>query len=319
MPTKAAVKRLRADQYPKGEVSKFWIHLYQDATGRPVDVPFLIARGAKDGPTMGIASAVHGNELNGIRIIHNLLRYLDLSQLTGNLLCAPVVNVPAFNDGNRLFPDGLDLNHVFPGKPDGRPAEQYARSFVSAFLPNIDFLIDIHTASVGRTNTMYVRADLADPVSKQMAEAFNPEIVLQARGSDGTLRRNALKKGIPSITVEAGNPNVFQGRIATEGDLGIRNILVELGFLEGEKLLRRDPVYCPSSTWLRTTGGGLLEPRFRLFDRVKRGAELAVALDLFGERIRSYRAPYDGIVIGMAANPVSVPGTRFCHFGRLEA
>jgi predicted deacylase len=98
----------------------------------------------------------------------------------------------------------------------------------------------------------------------------------------------------------------------------VRNILIELGFLEGEKLLRRDPVYCPASMWLRTTGGGLLEPRFRLFDRVKKGSELAVALDLFGERIRSYRAPYDGIVIGMAANPVSVPGTRFCHFGRLD-
>ena len=315
---KAASKKLKPELYPKGEVTKLWLPLYQDATGRPVDVPFLIARGVEDGPTMGIASAVHGNELNGIRIIHNLLRYLDLNQLRGSLLCAPVVNVPAFNDGSRLFPDGLDLNHVFPGKPDGRPAEQYARSFVHAFLPNIDFLIDIHTASVGRTNTMYVRADLTDSVSQQMAEAFNPEIILQARGSDGTLRRNALKKGVPSITVEAGNPNVFQGRIATEGDLGVRNILIELGFLPGEKLLRRDPVYCPGSTWLRTTGGGLLEPRFRLFDRVKKGVELAVVLDLFGERIRSYTAPYDGIVIGMAANPVYVPGTRFCHFGRLH-
>lgn len=318
MPTRPAVQRLQVDQYPLGTVTRLWLPLYQDATGRPVEVPFLLARGARPGPTMGIASAVHGNELNGIRIIHNLLRYLDLSELRGNLLCAPVVNVPAFNDGQRLFPDGLDLNHVFPGKPDGRPAEQYARAFVTAFLPNIDYLIDIHTASVGRTNTMYVRADLSDPVSRQMADAFNPEIILQARGSDGTLRRNALKKGIPSITVEAGNPNVFQGRIATEGDLGVRNILIELGFLEGEKVLRRDPVVCPASCWLRTTGGGLLEPRFRLFDRVNKGAELAVVLDLFGDKIRDYKAPYDGIVIGMAANPVSVPGTRFCHFGRLR-
>lgn len=312
-------KRLNPNQYPKGEISKLWLPLYQDASGRPVDVPFILARGEQDGPTMGIASAVHGNELNGIRIIHNLMRYLDLSQLRGNVLCAPVVNIPAFNDGHRLFPDGADLNHVFPGKPDGTPAEQYARAFVGAFLPNIDYLVDIHTASVGRTNTMYVRADLTDKVSKEMAEAFNPEIVLQARGSDGTLRRNALRKGIPAITVEAGNPNVFQGRMATEGDLGVRNIMVELGFLQGEKLLRREPVFCETSIWLRTTGGGLLEPRFKLFDRIEKGVELAVALDLFGEKICDYRAPYDGIVIGMSANPVSVPGSRFCHFGRLQA
>ena len=38
MPTKAAVKRLKADQYPKGEITKLWLHLYQDATGRPVGI-----------------------------------------------------------------------------------------------------------------------------------------------------------------------------------------------------------------------------------------------------------------------------------------
>ncbi len=313
-----AAKLLDPERYPREEISKFWVPLFQEATGRPVEVPFLIARGRLDGPVIGIASAVHGNELNGIRIIHHLLETLDLKALRGSVLCAPVVNIPAFKDGSRLFPDGLDLNHVFPGRVDGKPAEQYAKVFSSAFLPNIDFLVDIHTASVGRLNTMYVRADLSDPMSKALAEAFNPQIVLNVRGSDGTLRRNALKRGVPAITVEAGNPNVFDGQMVQQGEVGVRNILIELGFLPGSKSLEREPVVCPSSTWLRTRGGGLLEMRFGLFDKIPKGAVVAVASDLFGSEIASYRAPYKGIVIGMAGNPVALPGTRFCHFGRVS-
>jgi len=291
------------------------IALYEDGLGGAIRVPFIVIRGAHPGPTLGISAAVHGNELNGIKIIHSLLQRVDPDSLSGILVCAPVVNVPGFNAGIRHFSDGSDLNHCFPGKADGKPSSQYARAFTQTFLPPLDILVDIHTASEGRINTMYVRADLGNEKARRLAMLMNPQIVLHARGGDATLRAAARRRDVACITVEAGNPSVFQGRMVYEGELGVLNVMFESNMLAMDPTELREPVICKSSRWLRTTGGGILETKFRLFERVSKRQILAVTSDAFGNHLQTYRAPHEGIVIGMADHPIAVPGTRFCHLG----
>lgn len=304
-------------RFPRGERTNFWLSLYQDPTSTEVRVPFIVARGRKSGPVLGISAVVHGNELNGMKIIHHLLNDLDLRHLKGSLVCAPIVNVPSYNQGIREFPDGLDLNHVFPGNRCGKPAEQYARSFERRFLPCLDYLVDIHTASEGRINTMYVRADLTSPEAKSMSFDFNPQIILHAKSGDGTLRSAARRRRIPAITVEAGNPSVIQGRMVYEGETGVINVMKGLGMLAGPKDILRTPVVCRSSRWVRTISGGLLETKFRLSQMVQRKQLLAITRDPFGDEVNRYYSPDSGIVIGMAVNPSASSGTRFCHLGTL--
>ncbi len=308
---------IRVEDFPPGKRTDFWRSLYTDATASPVRVPFVVARGSRKGPTLGVTAAVHGNELNGIRIIQRLLAELDLDTLAGSLICVPVVNVPAFNAGVRRFPDGLDLNHVFPGKSEGKPAEQYARAFYKTLLPSLDFLVDIHTASEGRLNTLYVRADLKMSKAREMAVAFNPQIILHGRSGDGTLRQAARRDNIPAITVEAGNPSVIQGKMVFQGEIGVRNVLRAMGMLEGDLVRSREPVLCKTSRWLRTVSGGILETRFQLAEKITKKQLLALNHDPFGGVVNEYRAPADGIVIGMAANPAAPSGTRYCHLGFL--
>lgn len=312
---KARLKPINVADFPLGERVDLWRTLYQDATSSPVRVPFIVARGENSGPILGITAAVHGNELNGIRIIHHLLKDLDLSRLSGSLVCVPVVNVPGYNAGTRHFPDGLDLNHVFPGRANGRPSEQYAKAVEVTLLPCLDYLIDIHTASEGRVNTMYVRADMSTKVTRKMALDFGPQIILHARSGDGTLRHAARRRKVPAITVEAGNPSVIQGRMVFAGETGIRSVMAGLGMLSGVGGQLRDPILCKSSRWLRTVCGGLLETHFKLFNRIEKGQTLAVITDPFGHPMEVYKAPNDGVVIGMATNPAAVAGTRFCHLG----
>lgn len=311
---------LQVEDHAVGRRSNLLLSLSQRALGTPIQVPFVILRGTQPGPVLGISAAVHGNELNGIPIIHNVLDTIDPEELRGSLVCAPVVNVPGFEAGIRRFPvDGVDLNHVFPGKADGTPSSQYARSFTTTFLDPIDYLIDIHTASEGRVNTMYVRADFHSIAAREMALLMNPQIVLHSRSGDGTLRNAASQAGVPSITVEAGNPSVFQGRMALEGELGVLRIMKALGminsFEEPEEVVVREPVICKSSRWLRTHSGGLLRSEFQLADSVKKRQRLGVIHDVFGEEGEEFYAPHDGVVIGMSRNPLSVPGMRFCHLG----
>ncbi|MDF1561952.1 MAG: succinylglutamate desuccinylase/aspartoacylase family protein [Deltaproteobacteria bacterium] len=307
------------EAFEPGTRADLRLPLYRDALAAEVKAPFVVVRGAHPGPVVGLCAAVHGDELNGINIIHHVLESADPTQIHGTLLCAPVVNVPAYNAGQRRFPDdNQDLNHRFPGKPAGTPSEQYARAFVRTFLGPCDYLIDLHTASEGRVNSLYVRVDLHNKKARRMALLMGPDIILHGRSGDGTLRNAARVRGIPAITVEAGNPAVFQGRMAMEGEEGIRAILADLGVLRGkEASVDAPPVICRASRWLRIRVGGLLENRFSLREKVKQGQVLAAVRDPFGHTIATYKAPAAGIVIGMSRSPVAVPGTRFCHLGEI--
>ena len=313
--TELKPRPIRIEDYRAGSRTDLRIPIYQNALGSPMDLPFVVIRGRHPGPVLGICAAIHGDELNGIKIIHHVLDKVDPDAMHGSLLCAPIANVPAFESQQRRFPDGIDLNHAFPGKAEGKPSEQYARAFLVTFLTPCDYLVDIHTASEGRINSMYVRADLRDPTARKMAHLMNPQIILHVTGGDGSLRHAAKVRGIPAITVEAGNPSVFQGAMAYEGEQGVMNLLYELEILNGQPTSGRAPVVCKSSKWLRTRVGGLLETAFSLTDRIQRKQLLAQIRDPFGHVIQEYQAPHDGIVIGMAESPVAVPGTRYVHLG----
>jgi predicted deacylase len=100
---------------------------------------------------------------------------------------------------------------------------------------NFNYLIDLHTASFGRVNSYYVRADMNDPVTATMARLQYPQIVLHNSGQDGTLRSAAAQKGIKSITVEIGNPQQFQDQFIHWSYKGLLNILEHLGMYNNDK------------------------------------------------------------------------------------
>ncbi|MCG8417760.1 MAG: succinylglutamate desuccinylase/aspartoacylase family protein [Proteobacteria bacterium] len=309
---------IQLEDYRAGSRTDLRIPLSLDSLANPVTVPFVVVRGRHPGPVVGLTAAIHGDELNGIKIIHHVLDRADPDNMHGSLLCAPVANVPAFQAGQRRFPDDeRDLNRVFPGKADGTPSQQYAKAFITTFLTSCDYLLDLHTASEGRINSFYVRADLHSEQTRTLALLMDPQIILHASGGDGTLRNAARLRGIPAITVEAGNPNVFHGRIVLEGEQGVFNILIHLGMIRGETT-RTDgpaPVICKSSKWLRLRSGGFLQTKFKLCETLRRRQVIAEINDPFGYQVETYKAPYEGIVIGMSHRPVAVPGTRYCHLG----
>jgi len=317
MATKRGSLTSLLEKQPPSSRTHHLVPLHEDGLGTATDVPFILVRGAHPGPVLGISAAVHGDELNGIRIIHEVVDTLDLATLRGSLVCAPIANVPAFRQGTRRFRDGSDLNHAFPGKKTGRMAEQYALAFSRAFLPGLAGLIDVHTASGGRVNSFYARADLLDPTVRPVADAVNPDILLHVRGGDGTLRNAARRRGIPAVTVEAGNPRAFQRTMVDDGVRGVRNVMRVLGLMDGDQEIDNQTIVCAKSSWLYTTRGGLLDLRVRLAQRVEADAVLAVLRDPFGNVVDTLLAPHDGVIIGMARDPVAVPGTRYVHLGRI--
>ncbi len=310
------VDRLDIDTLPRGAVSRLRVTLASDAMGDPVRVPVIVARGPHDGPVVGLTAAIHGNEVNGLPVVHQVLRNLDLARLRGAVVGVPVLNVPGFHAHQRGYADGSDLNRVMPGRPQGAAAPVYAHRLLDRVLRPLAFLVDLHTASFGRVNSLYVRADLTDPVTAALARLQPAQILVHNKGADGTLRSAAATMGLHAITVEVGNPLRFQKSLIRTSVEGIENVLVHLGVVPGEILeSEEDPVVCRHSYWLYTDRGGLLEVFPGVTDTVRRGEVVARLTNIYGDVLTEYRAPEDGVVVGKSTNPVSPMGARILHLG----
>lgn len=312
------IKALDLDAITRPGRYRFALDMVGNGLGSTIRIPVVVVRGRGEGPTLGLTAVVHGNELNGIMVIHRVLTSVDPDALRGVLVVVPVVNVPGFLQNTRVFNDGADLNRLFPGKVDGTCSQVYCHRFTERLVRHLDYLVDLHTASTGRINTLYVRADMSDPMTAALARAQRPQIILHNCGVDGTLRSAAAELGVPSITVEVGNPQRFQLGMVEEGHTGVLDVMGHLGMLNREIVPpATPPVLCIDSKWLYTTSGGLLHVLPALCERVKEGQEVARVTDVYGALIESYRAPRDGIVIGRSVNPVNQTGSRILHLGRI--
>ena len=312
------IKELKISDVPRGAVSRYWLQLVSDGMGVPIQIPIIVARGNKDGKVLGLTAAVHGNELNGIPVIQRVFKEIDISKLKGAIVGVPVVNIPSLLRKKRRFIDGTDLNHIMPGKANGTVSQVYAHRITTRLVKEFNFLIDLHTASFGRINSYYIRADMSDPVVNKMALLQNPEIIVHNPPSDGTLRGTAADMGIKAITLEVGNPNTFQKGMIRDGLTGIHNVLDYLGLISCECEEPEETIMCKSSYWIYTDRGGVLTVYPKVTELVKKGQEIAAMRNIFGDLIQTYYAPEDGVVIGKSTSPINQTGGRILHLGILK-
>ena len=313
------IRELDLNTIPSPSISKFWLNLVSDGLGMPIYVPVIVAKGGRNGKVLGLTAAIHGNELNGIPVVQRVFQEINMDELEGTVVGIPGVNIPSLLRKKRRFVDGADLNHIMPGKADGSASEVYAWRLINQIVKKFDFLIDLHTASFGRINSYYVRADMDEEIVRKMALLQNADIIVHNPPNDGTLRGTADELGIPAITLELGNPNTFQKQIIQDGITGILNVISYLGMIDREIIdPDQESIVCASSTWLYTRTGGILTVHPKLTTQVKKGQIIATIRNLFGDVIQEYRSPQDGIVIGKSVNPINQTGGRILHLGLMD-
>jgi predicted deacylase len=108
------IDTLEPEQFPPNKLEHRFSIVTANTLG-PVNLPVLAYRGS-DGPTIGITSAIHGNEVNGIAVIQRLFARLETigSVIPAIIIGVPILNAPGFLDSVRSF-DGQDLNRLMPG------------------------------------------------------------------------------------------------------------------------------------------------------------------------------------------------------------
>ncbi|MDX1480186.1 MAG: succinylglutamate desuccinylase/aspartoacylase family protein, partial [Woeseiaceae bacterium] len=287
----------------------------QSFDGIAMPTPVLVVNGAERGPVVCLTAAVHGDELNGIEVVRRVMYDLDPEKLSGAVIGVPIVNLQGFRRGSRYLPDRRDLNRFFPGNPNGSLASRIAYSFFNEVISHCEALVDLHTGSFKRTNLPQLRADLRNPDVVELTRGFGSTVVLHSSGAGGTLRRAASDRGIPAVTLEAGEPARLQEKEVEHGTKGVMTLLNELGMYRKVTFWgSREPVYY-RSTWVRADRGGVLFSKVELGERVTKNQVLGTITDPITNVQSTLRASSDGRVLGMALNQFVMPGFAAFRIG----
>lgn len=308
----AAALEIGGQKIGPGEDREVRLKISETYTGDSIAIPVRILRGTRPGPALFVSAAIHGDEINGTGIIHDLLYEKPLQLISGSLILIPVVNVFGFESHERYLPDRRDLNRFFPGSESGSLAARTAHTFMTEIVRQCDYGIDLHSAAFQRTNFPNVRVDWSNAAARKLAVAFGGPLIVDGKGPEGSLRREACKAGCPTIILEAGEPWKIEPPVLSLGVTGIRNVLKDLGMIEESARPAANPVHIRKTTWVRSEIGGIVRFHVSPGEIVRVGQPVATTYSILGQVHCTLLSPADGIILSVATLPAVKPGEPIC-------
>lgn len=296
-----------------GERVNGYLSVGETSDGLPIRVPLVLVRGHEAGPVVYIQAVSDGDELNGVAVIHRLLRSVDPVQLRGGIIAVPVVNGLAFAAHQATNPvDGKKLNRCFPGRLDGSLSERIAYHLFQKGVLLADLCLDLHQGGVRpMIDEVRVRVGRDHPLYEaclELALVFGVGYILDEKGPPGQLARAAPEKGIPTVDPELGGSHGWDESSIQKGLRGLRNVLVRYGLLDGNVESPTRQYIVERFVVVRPNRGGFVEWKRNLYDLVGEGEELGTVYDVFGNPKETLRAPCDGIVWGRSLYPSVTTG-----------
>lgn len=298
-----------------GEQRRLQLEMPPLYTDTNMGIPVFVQHGKRPGPTLFVSAAIHGDELNGIEIVSRLIKSRGIKNLRGTLIAIPMVNVYGVLNQSRYLPDRRDLNRCFPGSKKGSLAGRIARLFLDEIVSKCDFGIDLHTGAIHRSNLPQIRANLDDPKTLEMAEAFGVPVLLNADIRDGSLRQAAADEGAKVLLYEAGQALRYDEFSIRAGVKGIIKVMRNIGMLNGVKSRGHTirPFVARQSGWVRANESGFVMHKAQLGDHVEKGDVLAIISNPFGEQLGTMFSPSTGVVIGKQNIPLAQEGEAIYH------
>jgi len=303
----AIIDRLDAAAVKAGTTERFWFRAGDSALAQPWLVPVIVVRGARPGPRLLLTAGIHGDELNGIDVIHRLAS-IEPATLAGTLVMVPGLNTPGLLQSTREWtPDfsraAPNLNRVMPGSDGGRGVDDYAGRLWSRLLrPNADAAVDLHTQSRGTAYPMYVFA--STPRTRVMAELVAPDIIKLDPGEKGTVENELTNDGVPAITLELGRAEVFDTALIGRGVAGIVNLMREMKMLDGPVVAKSAITFTGNrQTVVRSPRAGFAVLAAPLNSDVAKGDELAILSDGLGRVTDRITAPVAGRIATIFTDP----------------
>jgi len=293
------IDRLDVADLTMGKTERFWFRAGDSALAQPWLVPVIVIKGAKPGPRLLLTAGIHGDELNGIDVIHKLAASIDPAGLSGTLVMVPGLNTPGLLQGTREWTPNdsrgsPNLNRVMPGNDGGQGIDDYAGRLWSRLMrPNSDQAIDLHTQSRGTAYVLYAFA--STPRARVMAELMAPDVIKLDQGEKGTLEDELVRAGVPAITLELGTPEVFDTVMVARGVAGVNNLMREMKMLAGPVAPRWPGIFTGNKLEaVSAPRAGFAHLLVPLGSMVAKGQPIATISDAFGQVTDTITAPVGG-------------------------
>lgn len=297
----------------KGEFKKGIIKGTELNIGTNIDIPILVMNGSKKGPTLVITSTQHGIEIQGIEVIHRIIREkVDSKSLSGAIIGVPVANPLAFMHHQYLsWIDNLDVGGGGSGslitadKPNGNTTERLAYALWKEVWNKADLGINIH-CNTRPDSLIYQWINLGNPKTKakleKMAECFGVTIIVSERplreDSPPTIGNLAEKKGVPILLMELIDGRWISEPSTTAGVKGVLNIMKAFDMIEGEIESQEGFPIVPGLNKfhgvIRSNHGGLIRFFKKPGELIKEGEVFAEIFDLYGDIKEQVKLPVEG-------------------------
>jgi hypothetical protein len=247
-------------------------------------IPLQYGEAGSAGPRVTLIAGTHGDEGPWSALAIRRLCGRPAAQLTGrlrviftaNALAAEVERRNAWIDS----PNAIDLDGVFPGKPEGSHTDRLAAA-LAPLVAGSDAVIDLHGGGTWCVNAFVKRFE----GSEQLAADLGAPFITNAPNKPGGLTTYARSLGIKVVNVEVGGRSgkemYWTERIVT----GLERALYHLG------ALALDPPPAPpepavevsATEAVRARVGGIFVPTLRedaVGTTVPQGTEMGKILDL---------------------------------------
>lgn len=301
------------------QIKQISIPVAKLATQTMMFLPVTVINGTETGARLWINAAIHGDEINGVEIIRQVVNSINPHQLHGTLIAVPIVNIFGFIEQSRYLPDRRDLNRSFPGSETGSLASRLANLFMREIVAKCTHGIDLHTAAIHRINLPQIRGNLDDAETYRCAKAFDCPVMIHATTRDGSMRQAVSSQGIPILLYEGGEALRFNEDAIAMGIRGIFRVMNALGMYNNPTFeLENSSRKISQTKWIRASSSGLFLLRTKLGVIVEKKQLLGTITDAMGNKTIAVKAGFRGMVISHVQNPLVNQGDAIIHLAMID-
>ncbi|MDD3771163.1 MAG: succinylglutamate desuccinylase/aspartoacylase family protein [Weeksellaceae bacterium] len=299
-----------------GETRTLQLRIAQLHTMTELNIPVIVSHSKRKGPVVLLSAGMHGDELNGVEIIRQTIRSGLNQPQKGTIICIPIVNVFGFVNQSREFPDGRDLNRVFPGNETGSLASQFAYNLMTHIIPKVDYVLDFHAGGRSRFNAAQIRIEENKPELEEIAHTFQTPFLLYSKNIEGSFRESCDKLGVKYLLFEGGKSLDINQDITQSGINGIKRFLQYLNMLNSDFQVEeadRSMIYIQQSSWIRADSSGMFRSSTPVGSYVVENQEIAYITDPYGSFETPVLAPHSGYIINENQAPIVFQGDAIFH------
>ena len=303
-----------------GETVTINMDIARLTTRSKIDVPIIVSRGKEEGPCLLLIGGIHGDETNGIEIVRQIVAAGLHKPEKGTIICIPLLNVFGFLNQKREFPDGRDLNRMFPGSNTGSSASKFAYHLMTKVIPKVDYCIDYHTGGAQRFNFSQIRINGTDEETLELAKVFGAPYIVYSKSQEKTFRNSMVSLGKKVLLFE-GEKSLNLDKIVTKmGIQGAINVMHHLGLRDfSTKIVKTStenpPKLIKTSKWVRAKHSGMYRSYVSAGQKVEKGANLGSISDPYGAYEKIFKNPQAGYVLNSNHSPVVIQGDALFHIG----